>query len=646
MAGRGGSLSRRPTITSGRPDPLGASVVGGGTSFAVPAPYATAVEVCLFDSVDGPERARVALPARDPRGIWHGQIAGVTEGQLYGLRVHGPYDPDLGHRHNPNKLLVDPWARQVVGRVHPHDATFGYPRGAGPAAADDDRAFDDRDSAPHMPKAVVRKPFKPMPPGPRTPWADTILYEAHVKGLTMRHPEVPEADRGTVRGLAHPAIVGHLRDLGITALELLPVFAFADERHLPPLGLTNYWGYNPYAFRALDPRYGTPEDFRAMVAALHDAGIEVLLDVVYNHTAESDEQGQTLGLRGLGNRCFYRTREAGRLYWNDSGCGNTLRIEHPLCLRLVMDSLRFWVTEMGVDGFRFDLAVTPARHNGRFDPTGPFLSAVAQDPVLADVKLIAEPWDLGTDGHRTGQFPAPWAEWNDHFRDATRSFFAGTGDAGALASALAGTSHLFDRNGRPPQASINFVTAHDGFTLRDLVSYDDKHNEANAEGNRDGTTSNLSWNGGVEGETTDPAVLANREARRRALLTALLTALGVPMIVAGDEIGHTQRGNNNAYCQDTPLTWLDWEHADTDLLAFVRDLIARRKATPALRRDRFLTGALDPRTGRPDVIWLDGSGQPRRDSADWARDRGVLGMVLGEAADLPPLWFRAPERDA
>jgi len=643
----GPASSRRFRITEGRPDPLGATVAGRGVNFAVPAPNATKVEVCLFDTADGPEVARLPLPGHDPRGIWHGHVAGLGEGQLYGLRVHGPFDPDHGHRHNPNKLLVDPWARDIVGRVMPHPATFGYPRDAdGGPNRGDDRAFDDRDSAPYVPKAVVRKPFKPMPPGPRTAWADTILYEAHVKGLTMRHPDVPEADRGTVRGLAHPAIIDHLRYLGITAVELLPVFAFSDERHLPALGLSNYWGYNPYAWRALDPRYGTPEDFRAMVTALHEAGIEVILDVVYNHSAESDELGQTLSLRGLGNRVFYRTGDAGRFYVNDSGCGNTLRLEDPLCLRLVMDSLRFWASEMGVDGFRFDLAVTPARHHGRFDPSGPLLAAIAQDPLLADVKLIAEPWDLGRDGHRTGQFPAPWAEWNDHFRDAVRSFFVGTGDAGSLASALSGTSHLFDRGGRPPQASVNFITAHDGFTLRDLVSFNEKHNAANAENNRDGTETNLSWNGGVEGETDDPAVRANREARRRAMMEVLLTALGVPMILAGDEIGHTQGGNNNAYCQDNPLTWLDWEAADWTFRDVVRDLIARRKATPALHRLRFLTGGTDPATGRPDVIWLDHAGKPRLASADWAHDRTVLGMALGEATDLPTLWFRAPDRPA
>jgi len=636
------STSRRFQVTDGRADPLGANIVGHGTTFAIPAPDATAVEICLFDSVDGPEQARIPLVSKDSRGIWHGHIGGVTEGQLYGIRVDGPFDPDHGHRHNPHKLLVDPWAREIAGRILADPATFGYPRDR---TVTDDRVPDQRDSAPFVSKAVVRKPFKPMPAGPRTPWADTILYEAHVKGLTMRHPDVPEADRGTVRGLAHPAIINHLRDLGVTAVELLPVFAFSDERHLPPLGLSNYWGYNPYAFRALDPRYGSPEDFRAMVAALHEAGLEVILDVVYNHTAESDEWGQTLSLRGFGNRTFYRTREAGRLYWNDSGCGNTLRLEHPLCLRLVMDSLRFWVTEMGVDGFRFDLAVAPARHNGRFDPTGPFLSAIAQDPVLTEVKLIAEPWDLGTDGHRTGQFPAPWAEWNDHFRNTVRSFFAGTGDAGSLASALAGTSHLFNRNGRHPQASINFVTAHDGFTLRDLVSYDEKHNGANAEDNRDGTTDNLSWNGGVEGDTDDPAILANREERRRAMMAALMSALGVPMITAGDEIGHSQKGNNNAYCQDSPLTWLDWDNADRTFLAFVREMIARRKATPTFRRPRFFTGGPPPQGDRPDVTWLDTSGTPRHASWDWTHDRDVLGMMLGEEPDLQPLWFRAPKRD-
>ncbi|MQX35368.1 glycogen debranching protein GlgX [Roseospira navarrensis] len=630
------------SVTPWRPGALGATVDRAGIAFAVPAPDATAVEVCLFDAPDGAEVARIPLPARDPRGIWHGHVAGLKDGQLYGVRVHGPYEPARGHRHNPHKLLVDPWAREVVGAVALDDATFGFRRGA-PGA---DMTFDERDSAPFVPKAVARKPAKAPPPGPGTPWTETILYEAHVKGLTMLHPDIPPDDRGKVRGVAHPAIIDHLKDLGVTALELLPVFAFSDERHLPPLGLTNYWGYNPYAFLALDPRYGTPDDFRAMVAALHDAGIEVILDVVYNHTAESDEEGQTLSLRGLGNRTFYRTRDGGRRYVNDSGCGNTLRLEDPLCLRLVMDSLRHWVTEMGVDGFRFDLAPTPARHHGPFDPTGPFLAAIAQDPVLSGVKLIAEPWDIGDDGHQTGAFPAPWVEWNDHFRDAVRSFFAGTGSAGDLAGVLAGSSAAFAASGRPPQASVNFVTAHDGFTLRDLVSYDRKHNEANAEGNRDGTGHNLSWNEGVEGDSDDPAIVAGRDARRTGMMTALMAALGVPMILAGDELGHTQRGNNNAYCQDGPLSWIDWGKADRAFLAVVRDLIAWRKATPAVRRTAFFTGAEDPETGRRDVTWLDGAGRPRLSGEDWDRDRDVLGVALGEApADAPPLLFRAPRRD-
>jgi len=629
-------------VTPGRPDPLGATVGRGGISFAVPAPDATAVEVCLFDSPDGPETARVALPARDPRGIWHGHIAGLKAGQLYGLRVHGPYEPANGHRHNPNKLLVDPWAREVVGSVSPDDATFGFLRDA----PDADLTFDARDSAPFVPKSVARAAVKTPPrSGPGTPWAETILYEAHVKGLTMLHPDIPPEDRGTVRGVAHPAIIGHLQDLGITALELLPVFAFSDERHLPPLGLSNSWGYNPYAFLALDPRYGTPDDFRAMVAALHAAGIEVILDVVYNHSAESDELGQTLSLRGLGNRTFYRTRDGGRFYVNDSGCGNTLRLEDPVCLRLVMDSLRHWVIEMGVDGFRFDLATTPARHHGPFDSTGPFLAAVAQDPVLSGVKLIAEPWDIGPGGYQVGAFPAPWVEWNDQFRDAVRSFFAGTGDAGALAAALAGSSDVFAPSGRPPQASVNFVTAHDGFTLRDLVTYDRKHNQANAEGNRDGTDRNLSWNEGIEGECDDAAIIAGRDARRVGMMTALMAALGVPMILAGDELGQTQHGNNNAYCQDNALSWINWGTVDRDFLAVVRDLIAWRKATPAARRTAFFTGAPDPATGRPDVSWLDGAGRPRLSEEDWSRDRDVLGVAFGDAlTDAAPLLFRAPQR--
>ncbi|KAA5607081.1 glycogen debranching protein GlgX [Roseospira marina] len=633
--------ARIGAVSAGRPDPLGATVDRAGVGFAVAAPDATRVEICLFDTADGPEMQRIALPERDPRGIWHGHVAGLRDGQLYGLRVHGPYDPARGHRFNPHKLLVDPWAREVVGRVSADDATFGFVRGA----PGQDLTLDTRDSAPFMPKAVVRRAAKPPSPGPGTAWADTILYEAHVKGLTMLHPDIPPEDRGTFRGVAHPAILNHLVDLGITALELLPVFAFSDERHLPPLGLSNYWGYNPYAFLAPDPRYGTPDDMRTMVAALHDVGIEVILDVVYNHTAESDEQGQTLSLRGLGNRTFYRTCEGGRHYVNDSGCGNSLRLEDPLCLRLVMDSLRHWVTEMGVDGFRFDLAPTPARHNGAFDVAGPFLAAIGQDPTLRAVKLIAEPWDLGDSGHQTGAFPAPWAEWNDHFRDAVRHFFAGQGDAGALAAALSGSSHTFAPSRRPPQASINFVTAHDGFTLRDLVTYDHKHNEANAENNRDGTERNLSWNEGVEGETDDPAILAGRDARRTGLMTALMGALGVPMLLAGDELGHTQGGNNNAYCQDNALSWIDWTRVDDAFLAVVKERIAWRKATPAVRRTAFFTGALDPATGRRDVTWLDGAGRPRLEGFDWAHDRDVLGMALGEAAvDAPPLVFRAPRR--
>ncbi len=639
--GAGRDRTDRSAVSPWRPGPLGATVTDSGVGFAVAAPDATAVEVCLFDTADGPEIARHVLPARDARGIWHGHVTGLADGQRYGLRVHGPYDPVHGHRHNPHKLLVDPWAREVVGRVRPDDATFGFTR----ERPDADLTFDERDSAPFMPRCVARRPADPPPPGPGTAWADTIIYEAHVKGLTMRHPDVPMADRGTFRGLAHPAVIRHLTDLGVTAVELLPVFAFSDERHLPPLGLGNYWGYNPYAFLAPDPRYGTPEDFRAMVAALHAADLEVILDVVYNHSAESDEDGQTLSLRGLGNRTFYRTHRSGRRHINDSGCGNTLRLEDPLCLRLVMDSLRHWVTEMGVDGFRFDLAVTPARHHGPFDPTGPFLAAIAQEPALADVKLIAEPWDIGPGGHHTGGFPAPWVEWNDHFRDATRAFFAGLGTAGDLAGALAGSSATFQPKRRPPQASVNFVTAHDGFTLRDLVSHDRKHNEANGEDNRDGTTENLSWNGGVEGETENPAVLANRWERRVGLMTALLSALGVPMILAGDEIGQTQQGNNNAYSQDTDLSWIDWERADWAFFAVARDLIAKRKATPGMHREAFHSGAEDPATGRRDVTWLDSRGRPRLTPEDWNRDSDVLGMRLGEAdpADAP-IMLRAPRR--
>ena len=630
-------------LPPGRPWPLGATLTEGGVNFALFSAHAERVELCLFDAA-GQEVARRDLPACTDQ-VWHGLLPGAGAGTVYGFRVHGPYAPLDGHRFNPNKLLLDPYARGLAGTFRWDDAVHGYTRGD-PAA---DLSFDPRDSAPFVPKSVVIDPSHDWQGDtpPRTPWADTVIYEAHVRGLTMRHPEVPEPLRGTLAGLAHPVVVDHLRRLGVTAVELMPIHAFLDERALFARSLRNYWGYNTAAFFAVHPAYAGPlaplDALRQAVKALHRAGIEVILDVVYNHTVESDVFGPTLTFRGIDNLSYYQHAPGDRREpFNPTGTGNALDLGHPRVLQMVMDSLRWWVEAAHVDGFRFDLGTTLARVGGEFTPAAPFLQAVAQDPVLAPCKLVAEPWDIGPGGWRVGGFPTGWSEWNDRYRDGVRRYWRG--DAGLrpeLARRLSASADLFDHDGRGARASVNFVTAHDGFTLADLVSYAEKHNEANGEGNRDGTGDNHSDNCGAEGPTNDPAIRARRVRRRRNLLATLLFSQGVPMLLGGDELGHSQQGNNNAYCQDGPLTWLDWAAADPAFIDFTARVVALRRAHPALRQPRFLHGA--PSGARsadgqelPDIAWLRPDGRPMT-GPDWGDPAGsVLGVLLGHA-DAPPL---------
>jgi isoamylase len=542
--------------------------------------------------------------------VWHGYLPDARPGTVYGYRVHGPYAPEEGHRFNPNKLLLDPYAKTLVGPLKWHDALFGYRLGS----AREDLSFDRRDSAFAMPKCRVIDPAFTWgnERQPRVRWDRTIFYETHVKGFTCRHPAVPRPLQGTFGGMSHSAIIAYLRNLGITSVELMPVHGFVDDKQLLSKGLKNYWGYNSIAFFAPDPRYmATPfiNEFKEMVAHLHDAGIEVILDVVYNHTAEGNERGPTLCFKGVDNASYYRlVPDSPRHYINDTGTGNTVNLSHPRVLQMVTDSLRYWATEMRVDGFRFDLATILAREPYGFDEGGGFLDSCRQDPVLSNVKLIAEPWDCGPGGYQVGGFPPGWAEWNDKFRDTVRALWKG--DEGKLpdvAKRVAASGDVFNRRGRKAWASVNFITAHDGFTLNDLVSYNDKHNEANGEDNRDGSNHNNSWNHGVEGPTDDPAIRALRERQKRNLLATLLLAQGTPMLLAGDEFGRTQNGNTNAYCQDNEITWIDWEGINEDgraLTDFVRKLIALRQQFPVLRRSRFLTGEPRGEQGAKDVSWL------------------------------------------
>ena len=621
-------------IQAGRPNPLGVHFDGEGVNVAVFSEHATGIELCLFSDDGRQETERLVLPERSGP-VWHAYVPGLAPGARYGLRAHGPYAPERGHRFNPNKLLLDPYARALHGRLAISDACLGYD----PASPEEDLSFSRTDSAPAMPKCVVTAPAPPVPAGerPKTPWSQTVIYEAHPKGLTRLWPSLPEELRGSYEALAAEPVLDHLLSLGVTALELLPVHAFADDRWLLDKGLVNYWGYNSIAFFTLEPRYfgpAGPSGFRETVRRLHAAGLEVILDVVYNHSAEGNQNGPTLSFRGLDNAAYYRLREGQeRYYCDDTGCGNTLDASHPYVLRLVLDSLRWWVEAMGVDGFRFDLATTLGREAHGFDARGGFFDALRQDPVLNQAKLIAEPWDLGPGGYRLGEFPPGFAEWNDAFRDGARRFWRGDAHgAQDMAERLLGSAGAFDREGRRSWSSVNFAACHDGFTLADVTAYSAKRNKANGENNRDGRQENFSDNCGAEGESADPEVRRRRDRRRRNLLASVLLAQGTPMLRAGDEVADSQKGNNNAWCQDNEVGWIDWTACDMNLLDFTRRLIALRRAHPCLRQSRFLRGRERAGDGRPDVEWFGPGGDP----VNW-EDPGLDGfcMLLRESAGTP-----------
>ncbi|WP_104202268.1 glycogen debranching protein GlgX [Billgrantia saliphila] len=604
---------RRSRIREGWPFPLGATWDGLGVNFALFSAHATKVELCLFDESGTQELEHIELPEYTDE-VWHGYLPDARPGQLYAYRVHGPYEPQAGHRFNPNKLLLDPYAKQIVGELSWDEALFGYTIGH----PDGDLSFDERDSAPFMPRCRVIDPAFTWGRARsiQQPWDRTVLYETHVRGFTMRHPSVPEALRGTFSGLMVNEVVDYVHSLGVSSVELLPIHAFLDDQRLLEQGLRNYWGYNTLGFFAPHSRYLSGDninEFKQMVACYHAAELEVILDVVYNHTAEGNELGPTLSLKGIDNATYYRLLpDEPRYYIDDTGTGNTLNLSHPRVLQMVTDSLRYWATEMRVDGFRFDLATILGREPHGFDEGGGFLDSCRQDPVLSQVKLIAEPWDCGPGGYQVGGFPPGWAEWNDRFRDTTRAFWRGDqGQLAEFASRLMGSADLFDRRGRRPFASVNFVTAHDGFTLYDLVAYNDKHNDANGENNQDGHDHNLSWNHGEEGPTDDPGIQSLRLRQIRNFLATLLLSQGTPMLLAGDEMLRTQQGNNNAYCQDNEISWLDWNlegdaHA---MIEYVRHLITLRLHYPILRRGRFLSGEYNEEMGLREVTWLapDGS---------------------------------------
>ena len=628
-------------VCPGKPYPLGATWNGKGVNFAIFSEHAERVDLCLFD---GPEATREAtrIPLRERTDfVWHGYLPDVRPGQLYGYRVSGPYEPGAGHRFNPAKVVLDPYAMGIGRTLRWDDALYGYPvdHPGGDVTA------DPRDSAPFAPlAAVLDRAFEwEGDEQPQIPWHETVIYEVHVKGFTARHPGVPSHLRGTCLGLASDAAIRHFQDLGVTAVELLPVHQASSERRLARAGLTNYWGYGTLACFAPDVRYATAPDraaaeFKTMVRRLHAAGIEVILDVVYNHSFEGGREGPTLSFRGIDNRSYYRLRpDDPRDYVDCTGCGNTLDASHPRVLQLIMDSLRYWVLDMHVDGFRFDLATVLARGvRGAcgFDRRSAFFHAIHQDPILSRCKLVAEPWDLGPGGYQAGNFPAPWAEWNDRYRDTVRRFWRGdAGQVPELATRLAGSSDLYERGGRSPGAGVNFVTAHDGFTLEDLVSYEKKRNEANREANHDGSNDELSWNCGVEGASSDPGILVLRARQKRNFLATLLLSQGVPMICGGDELGRTQRGNNNAYCQDNETSWFDWNltRLERDLLAFVRRMIRFRLDHPVLRRRRFLRGSSTPSGGAGDLSWFGPDGREMTREG-WNGAAKCLGMRLSAAA--------------
>jgi isoamylase len=658
-------------IWPGTAYPLGATYDGSGTNFALFSEVAERVQLCLFDS-KGTER-RVDLPEVDGF-VWHAFLPGIEPGQHYGYRVHGRYDPGRGVRCNPSKLLIDPYAKAIDGTIEWDESLFGYHFG-------DPDSVNDADSAAHMPKCVVINPFFDwgVDRPPKHQYADTIIYEAHVKGMTQLHPDVPAGMRGTYAGMAHPAVIEHLSQLGVTAVELMPVHHFVNDSFLVDKGLRNYWGYNTLAFLAPDHKYtsstspgGQVQEFKAMVRALHEAGIEVILDVVYNHTGEGNHMGPTLSMRGIDNAAYYRLVEDSPQHYTDyTGTGNTLNVRHPHTLQLIMDSLRYWILEMHVDGFRFDLAATLAREFYDVDRLSTFFELVQQDPVVSQVKLIAEPWDVGPGGYQVGNFPPQWTEWNGKYRDTVRDFWRGdAATIGEFAARITGSADLYESSGRRPVASINFVTAHDGFTLRDLVSYNEKHNEANLDDNNDGESHNRSWNCGVEGPTDDAKILALRAQQSRNFLATLFLSQGVPMMCHGDELGRTQRGNNNGYCQDNELTWVDWSKVDMDLFAFTREVSALRRDHVVFRRRRFFDGRPVRRRGSgglPDIAWftpdgsamteedwdsgfgrsiavyLNGQGIPDRDS----RGRRVVddSFLLCFSAHDEPIDFTLPGKD-
>ena len=635
-------------IREGSPHPRGASWDGQGTNFAVFSANATKVEICIFSDDGGQELHRVALPEYTDQ-IWHGYLPGVAPGTPYGFRVHGPYEPAAGHRFNPNKLLLDPYACAHLGGLVWDPAIFGYHMESG-----DDLTFDDRDSAPYVPKCLVVDPgFDWTGPRDRTPvpWDDTILYELHVRGYTRRHPSVAPELRGTYKGLGTKDVLSYIKSLGVTSVELLPIHTFISEKHLLEQGLSNYWGYNTIGFFAPEPQYAAdPADslneFKEMVAHFHEAGLEVILDVVYNHTAEGNEHGPTLSFRGIDNSSYYRLFPDNRRYYiNDTGTGNTLNLSHARVIQMVTDSLRYWVQLTHVDGFRFDLGTILAREPNGFDNQSGFLKAVSQDPVLGTIKLIAEPWDCGPGGYQVGAFPPGWAEWNDQFRDTVRDFWRSEAPLHVFVDRICASSAFFKHQGRRPWSSINFVTAHDGFTLQDVVSYNEKHNQANGEENRDGSSNNRSWNCGAEGPADDPGILRLRRRQMRNILATLLLSQGTPMLLAGDEFGRTQAGNNNAYCQDNEIGWIDWNIGENgrDLTRFVQRLTFLRHHYPILRRNLFLNGEYIEELGVKDVTWIHPGGA-EMEQQHW-EDSGnrCFGMLLDGRAQTTGIRQRGKE---
>jgi isoamylase len=623
-------------IWSGRPYPLGATFDGAGVNYAIFSEHAAKVELCLFDSPEAQTEAhRIVLPEHTDQ-VWHGYLPDTEPGQLYGFRVHGPYEPTRGHRFNANKVVLDPYAKAIGRDLTWHDSLWGYKIGDPKV----DLSFDDRDSAAYAPlAAVVDSAFTwGDDRSPRTPWHKSLIYEVHVKGFTQRHPEVPADKRGTFSGLASEASISHLQSLGVTAVELLPTHFFLDDRHLVDKKLRNYWGYNTLGFFAPSPRYcskdsaqGVVQEFKMMVRSMHAAGIEVILDVVYNHTAEGNQNGPTLSFRGIDNASYYRLAQDPRYYMDFTGCGNGFQMTHPRALQLIMDSLRYWVTEMHVDGFRFDLASALARELFEVDRLGSFFDIIHQDPVLSQVKLIAEPWDVGPGGYQVGNFPIGWTEWNGKYRDCVRKFWKGDGGTvNEFATRLAGSSDLYAWNGRKPHASINFITCHDGFTLQDLVSYNEKHNEANGEENRDGANDNASWNCGVEGPTNDPQINKLRARQKRNLVATLLLSQGVPMLLSGDELSHTQQGNNNCYCQDNELTWLDWnlDERKRAFLEFVRKIATLWREQPVFHRRKFFQGRAIRGSQIKDLSWFGPDGKEMSDEAWNAGFIKCLGVRL------------------